>query len=106
MGSSSSGSGVPLSCSPQLPFAMTPKLPSSASSMSYDFQAAPSLGRAIRLVRKGPSPVQGHAGLSADLPSMNFGSLGESAEGSLGDSPWNISGESPGSGPRGALNRG
>jgi len=95
MGSSSSGSGVPLSCSPQLPFAMTPKLPSSASSMSYDFQAAPSLGRAIRLVRKGPSPVQGHAGLSADLPSMNFGSLGESAEGSPGDSPWNISGESP-----------
>jgi hypothetical protein len=56
-----SGYRMPLSCSPQLPFAMTPNLRNSAgSSLSYDFQASPlnsgSGIPSIRLVRRGTSP--------------------------------------------------
>ncbi|QDZ19358.1 autophagy-related protein [Chloropicon primus] len=59
---------VPLSCSPQLPFAITPKFSASASSMSYDFQTSPmdSGIPSIRLVRRGTSPRD-----SSELASMN-----------------------------------
>ena len=66
----SSDMRMPLSCSPQFPFAMTPKISASASSLSYDFQASPSYSGSgipsIRLVRRGTSPRD-----SSELASFN-----------------------------------
>lgn len=70
-----SGYRMPLSCSPQLPFAMTPNLRNSGSSLSYDFQASPlnsgSGIPSIRLVRRGTSPKDS----SEMTPSFNSSSF-------------------------------
>jgi len=70
------GSGyrmMPLSVSPQLPFAMTPKFSASASSLSYDFQASPMDSAngipSIRLVRRATTP-----GNSSGMASFNSSS--------------------------------
>lgn len=70
-GSEMSGYRMPLSCSPQLPFAMTPKW-NSGSSLSYDFQASPMNSGSgipsIRLVRRA-SPKD-----SSEMTSFNSSS--------------------------------
>ena len=67
-----SGYRMPLSVSPQLPFAMTPKFSASASSLSYDFQASPMSSGipSIRIVRRATSPRT-----SSEMASFNSSSF-------------------------------